>query len=974
MPIFTAIGTAIAGALFAGSTFAATLISGALVFGARLGISYLNRPKKRKYAAVQGEIQYGSDVPVGAMFGTGMAKGHRAFYAKYGKGNKYNSDVFLLSNGWCDGLEAIFFYGEKKALVPTATIGGETARFLVDGYGTKLSIRFYDGRPGQPVDSKLVLDSALLGVTWKSTSVCAGLCYVIVDREYDSALFGKGIPEFSFVLRGLRLYDPRKDSTVAGGSGTHRVNDPSTWQFSRNPAVQRLNYQLGIKGLISGRTLIGEGKSLGQLDLSSYFAAMNVSDTIRAGKPTYQSAIYAQSDDDHTEILKEFDDAMAGYGVNRRGLSGVIPGAPQIPILEITPDDIPVDREQEVSKRKSSFDKYNMMSGQFTSPESQWSAESLKPIVVNADIAADKRPRQTANDFLQVSDPDIAQYLLNIRYRQNRKGGQATVPVSRRVGLKVQEGEWVTFDGMTWLITEWRCDEQFRFTLVLTETGSDIYADGDIEPGPVVIPSPPQVNPSLLTTVQNFRAEVGMINGEDGFEQPALHFIWDPPQDPTITEVRFFYRIHGTTREFQDKSSDPESGEYTTSKDVQSGVFYECRATITTVPDRFKTFTPYVTTDTTTGRFKVYLPGVIDDVLRNLQQHLEWIAESVHYHTDELDRVGQLASSNGAQAASDKFELRASIGEVTSSYKRDILVVATATEAAIIRVEDLEAVINDPVTGLAATASAVDALSVTVNDPGTGLVATANRVTALTATVGNFSASNLFRSTVEATQAGALATIGLSVAATGPGATSQAALFLSALTGGLSEIGMVADRIYMVNGANKRRPFVFTGGVLYLDDVRATSLSALSATLGAVDISSAIIGSLIVGTSNLGIDSVTSTGSAGPAAPPFSLTADMPSPNRSLLQFKYSVSVSNPGSSGVTRSATFSVVNNTTGATVYSKSFSVNSGSSLNIDETEFFFGQNAAGVNSFTATFQLSGSMNTTGLTGSLIALWWKR
>ncbi len=176
------------------------------------------------------------------------------------------------------------------------------------------------------------------------------------------------------------------------------------------------------------------------------------------------------------------------------------------------------------------------------------SAESLKPIVVNADIAADGRRRQTSNDFLQVSDPDIAQYLLNIRYRQNRKGGQATVPVSRRVGLKVQEGEWVTFQSKTWLITEWRCDEQFRFTLVLSETGADIYSDGDIEPGPVIIPPSPPINPSILTTVQGWAVEVGIQEGEDGFERPTLRFGWTPPDDPTIIAVRFFYRVAGANR------------------------------------------------------------------------------------------------------------------------------------------------------------------------------------------------------------------------------------------------------------------------------------------------------------------------------------------------------------------------------------------------------------------------------------------
>ncbi len=630
MPIFTAIGTAVAGVLFAGSALAASVIAGGLAFGASQIWQMINRPKASRastgqpYSAVQGQVQFGANVPVGAMFGAGKVMGHQLFYAKYGSGNKFNAEVFVLSNGWCDGLEpTIYFYGQKYALTTRAIIGNEVAHYGVSGFGSLISIRFYDGRPGQAVDTKLVADTAALGNKWKATSVGAGLTYVVVEREYDAALFDKGRPQFEFVLRGLREYDPRKDDTIAGGSGDHRLDDPATWEFSTNPPLHRLNYQLGLRGLISGRTLIGEGKSLGQIDLGSYFAAMNVCDTPRNGKPTYACSLYVTGDDDHTEVLKEFDDAMAGYALNRRGLSGVIPGAPQIPVLEITADDIPTARAQEMQRRKSAFDLYNYLSGQFTSPESLWNPESLTPVTVNLDVAADGRPRQTSNDFLQVTDADTAQYLLNIRYRQNRKGGSVTLPVSRRVGFRVQEGEWVLFDGTEWLVSGWRCDGQFRCTLQLSETGADIYSEEGIEPGPIVVPPTAPVNPSLLSTVQDFGVEVGTIEGEDGQEVPALKFFWEPPEDPTIVAVRFFYAVGvdpNAADIFEDQCSSPEAGTYTTTKNVVPGAYYIARATIRTVPDRLKINTPWVVTVEPTGGYKldIDLSNVAQDVLAQL--------------------------------------------------------------------------------------------------------------------------------------------------------------------------------------------------------------------------------------------------------------------------------------------------------------------------------------------------------------------
>ncbi|WP_234716949.1 hypothetical protein [Ensifer adhaerens] len=434
------------------------------------------------------------------------------------------------------------------------------------------------------------------------------MAYVVVYRYYHLKFFrdaGKGRPDIEWMLRGLREYDPTKDSTVAGGNGPQRLNDRSTWVHTLNPAVHRLNYQLGLRGLLSGRTLVGEGKSLGQLDLSSYFVAINYCRTLRNGKPIYQCSLWVSAETDHTEALQAFDDAMAGYGLNRRGLSGVVVGAPQIPVLTITDADIPADRPKPRQPRKSAFELYNHLSGQFTSPDSMWNPESLKPIVVNADVAADKRARQTSIDFLQVHDADIAQYLLNVRYRQNRKGGTATVPVSRRVGLKAVEGEWVTWLGKSWMISDWHCNEDLRFSFELSETGADIYDDGDIAPGPIVLPPTPPINPSMLSVVQGFNVAAGIIAGASGSQMPCLKFTWTPPADPTIVSVNITYEVVGGDQRFSDVSTDPESGEKLTTDNVVSGKVYRAKATITTTPDRFRTETPWVTATIPTGNMNV---------------------------------------------------------------------------------------------------------------------------------------------------------------------------------------------------------------------------------------------------------------------------------------------------------------------------------------------------------------------------------
>ncbi|MDE3830245.1 phage tail protein [Sinorhizobium meliloti] len=850
MAIFTSIATAIAGALFGGSALAASLIGGALAFGAKLAIGKLTQQKqqKRKYTAVQGEIQFGGDVPVGTLYGVGKTKGQRTFYAKWGSGNKWNAEVFVLANGWCDGLEPyVYIYGEKKALVSRPVIGNEVANYHIEGFvngsgDPVLTIRLYDGRPGQMVDQKLVDVSAALGNKWKSTSVNAGICYVVVERIYSDKLFGsKGRPELEFVLRGLREYDPRKDSTVAGGAGTQRLNTPSTWVHTKNPAVHRLNYQLGLRALVSGRTLIGEGKSLGQIDLATYFVAMNVCDTLRSnGKKTYECSLFVSGDDDHTEVLKQFDDAMAGYGLNRRGLSGVIPGAPQIPVKDLTAADIPIDRAKDVQFRPSAFERFNHLSGQFTSIESMWNPESLKPVYVNADIAADGRNRQTSVDFLQVTDPDIAQYLLNIRYRQNRMGGKATVPVSRRFGLAVQEGEWITWRSKSWLISEWRADERLRITLVLSETSAEIYDDDGIEPGPIVIPPTPPINPSLLSTVQNFNVAVGMINGAQGYDTPALLFTWTPPDDPTITAVRFVYQIEGTTELFEDQCTSPEDGLFRTTKNVVSGKVYNARATITTVPDRLRTFTPWVTTAQPTG-LQTLLTGLQqlqDDALnrfKELQQEMD------EFFRPRLVELLDAFSLEGAVGQIERQQIVATIGDA----------LAQITEERRVRVSENEAMAQ-LLTYLQASLGTANARLITEETVrATADSALASSITTLDAEVGGNLARIIQEETARADGDSALATsisgvnadfngrfaqglVKFEAVAAPAGVDARFSVLLRAGTsqsfkvsgfyvelyteGGVqkSRMAVQADQFLVTSGNNRHYPLVFENGELKL--------------------------------------------------------------------------------------------------------------------------------------------------------------
>lgn len=81
---------------------------------------------------------------------------------------------------------------------------------------------------------------------------------------------------------GAAVYDPRLDSTVAGGSGSHRANDQTTWTWDddacRNPALALLFYLLGWE--INGKLAVGKGIPANRIDLESFAVAANICDEL----------------------------------------------------------------------------------------------------------------------------------------------------------------------------------------------------------------------------------------------------------------------------------------------------------------------------------------------------------------------------------------------------------------------------------------------------------------------------------------------------------------------------------------------------------------------------------------------------------------------------------------------------------------------------------------------------------------------
>ena len=180
---------------------------------------------------------------------------------------------------------------------------------------------------------------------------------------------------------GAALYDPREDSNVEGGAGSHDPADQSTWIWdsdaARNPALQLLFFLLGyrITNPATGEKLLAVGKGIpaDRIDLPSFAVAANICDELVAKvgggtEPRYRSdGVWSEGDNPTTvmDMLKanmnaDLDDVGGKLRIT------IFQNDLAMPVADFTDDDILDDFEW---VQTPPLDKtFNVVAGVFTDP------------------------------------------------------------------------------------------------------------------------------------------------------------------------------------------------------------------------------------------------------------------------------------------------------------------------------------------------------------------------------------------------------------------------------------------------------------------------------------------------------------------------------------------------------------------------------------------------------------------------------
>ncbi len=344
----------ISGLIAAGKAFFATKL-GAIVAQVAIssGLSLIAQRlrKKPKQPGLQNQFKgRGGTEPGSFVLGRAAVKGHQTYHNSQGDNSKWYHEVIELCDLPGATLERLIIDGEYSAIGDVYVDGsaGDVGNIIVaknkDSDSHRAFIRTYDGTQ-TAADALLVSHFAEDDRRWTTDHKLTGICYAVLSYYFDRKRFSRGVPELSFEMLGIPVYDPRKDTSV-GGSGAHRWADPSTWEQSENLIVLVYNILRGIAA--PGGAVWGGDCEHEDLPMANWVAAMNACDVDLGGRKKYTGGIEVKWTDAPADIIEQLLAGCNGQITELGGVYRVQVDAPATAVVSVTDDDFIVSDPSEM--------------------------------------------------------------------------------------------------------------------------------------------------------------------------------------------------------------------------------------------------------------------------------------------------------------------------------------------------------------------------------------------------------------------------------------------------------------------------------------------------------------------------------------------------------------------------------------------------------------------------------------------------
>lgn len=361
----------------------------------KIGVGLIQKAQMKKGqeqqpVGVSGNMDVGGDNPASFIVGTFATAGQLEYVGTWGKVDKtpnayltqvislgdlpYEEDGFV--DMWVNGEKVTVDFGDTSY----GDLGFPVTDFRVSGKDA-LWVKFYYGE-------QTTWDTKLVGAfaddpdrPWTTDMIGRGIPYAVVTGLYKRDVL-TGPPRCVFVMKGIKLYDPRKDTTV-GGSGPHRWGNYSTYEWSDNPKVIQYNAMRGI--YYEGEWFYGgQGLLDFQLPVSSWFAAMNECDRLIAlsgggSEKNFRAGYEVKVDLEPIELCKILDRACNGRTAENAGIYKTVCGDPGLPVYFFTDEDIIVSEPQTYNQFPGMEKIFNGVHASYPEPEEAWSSKDAPP-------------------------------------------------------------------------------------------------------------------------------------------------------------------------------------------------------------------------------------------------------------------------------------------------------------------------------------------------------------------------------------------------------------------------------------------------------------------------------------------------------------------------------------------------------------------------------------------------------------------
>tara|TARA_R100001440_G_scaffold3945_1_gene9317 strand:- start:388 stop:3396 length:3009 start_codon:yes stop_codon:yes gene_type:complete len=187
------------------------------------------------------KISANASIPI--IYGTRKVGGNVVFIETSGTDNEFLYMALVLSEGEIHDITKIFINDNEVSWSgdiadnTQITVASSDANF----FDTTDSVSLITCEPHFGSDSQSA-SSLLSGLSsWTSNHRLRGLAYLAIKFKWNADKFGS-LPTVNAIVQGKKIYNPNLDRTKTGGSGSHREDTSSTWEFSDNPVYQLLDY------------------------------------------------------------------------------------------------------------------------------------------------------------------------------------------------------------------------------------------------------------------------------------------------------------------------------------------------------------------------------------------------------------------------------------------------------------------------------------------------------------------------------------------------------------------------------------------------------------------------------------------------------------------------------------------------------------------------------------------------------------